>query len=284
MSDDSMIYIEKADEQEGSFYSKDEAKISVFDVGLQRAYGVFETLRTYNEEIFRLDDHIERLIYSAQEIDLEIPWSEEDFKEKIKDTLRQSDLGESTIRIIITGGKEEGHMEPEKPVLIITAGELHEYPEEFYKKGVKVISFTGERFLPQIKSINYLPSFAALNEARKKEAHEALFCPNKFVLEGSTSNFFIVDNDATLITPEQEILPGVTREFVIEIAEDSGIEVKQRELPLKEVYESEEAFITSTSREILPVVKIDNKEIGSGKPGEITKLLLKRFRKKVNEL
>lgn len=282
MSKDEIIYIEKAGEK-GSFFSESEAKISVFDVGLQRAFGVFETLRTYNGKIFKLKEHIERLVYSAQEIELDIPWKERGLKKKIKKAFEESEFEESTMRVIITGGKERGLMEPDKSVLIITAGELHEYPEEFYEKGVKVVSFSGKRFLPQIKSINYLPSFAAINKARRKGAHEAIFCSDDLVLEGATSNLFIVE-DANLITPERGILAGVTRAFVIDLALDSGIEVEKRELSLEEAYEAEEAFLTSTSREILPVTNFDNNVIGSGEPGEITRLLLKRFRKKVNNL
>lgn len=278
------IFIEKSSNKgSGKLVPAKKAKISVFDTGLQRSYGVFETLRTYNGEVFQLSSHLERLLYSVEGIGIEMSWSKKDLAKRIKATFEKSGLEVSTIKVIITGGKEQGLMEGSDPVLIIICSELHTYPDQFYKKGVKVITFQGRRFLPRIKSLSYLEGYLAVEQAREMQAHEALYCTEEGeVLEGTTSNFFIVD-DKKIITPKEDILRGITRDFVLKIVEDSKLDVEERPLSLQETYKADEAFLTSTSREILPVTKINHQEISKGEPGKITQALAKKFQKEVKK-
>jgi len=275
------VYIEKAAHKErGKVYPEDQAKISVFDVGLQRAIGVFETLRTYNGKLFKLDEHLNRLLQSANKLGLEHSWSKPELEERAITTLNKTDFEEATMRITITGGKDQGLMEPENPTLIIAVSDLHEYPESFYKEGVKVVTYEGKRTFPDIKTLNYLKGFEAVKKARQKNAHEAIYCQNDKVLEGTTSNIFAVKEDI-IVTPDKDILEGITRDFVIQMVKEMNYRVEKRELPLPALLSSDEVFLTSTHREILPVVQIDKNQISEGQPGDITQELLEQFRVEV---
>lgn len=280
------VFIEKATKKgEGKIFPKAKAKISVDDVGLQRGFGVFETLRTYDGEVFQLDNHLQRLLNSAAGIGLDMPWDKGEFEKRIKVVLKKSEFEEQTIRVIVTGGQEQGLMEPADPTLIVICGPLHTYAGKLYKQGAKIVTFETDPFLPRVKSIDYLERFIAVKKARKRGAHEVLFCDkDACVLEGTTSNFFII-KDKKLITPEENILLGITRGFVLEIAEESKkLKVEERKLPLKEVYKADEAFLTSTGREIMPVVKINHQNVASGKPGKVTQALHKKFKKEIKRL
>lgn len=278
------IFIEQAFQKgKGKLYSKDQAKISVYDVGLQRGFGVFETLRSYDGKLFRLPEHLDRLVCSAAGIGLKMPWDKRELERRMKAVLKKSGFEQASVRVIVTGGQEQGLMEPADPTLVIICGPLHTYSESLYKQGVKVVTFKTEPFLPRVKTLDYLEGFIAVNQARERGAHEALFCDkHASVLEGATSNFFIVKGK-TLITPKENILLGITRGVVLEIAKKSKkLKVKERKLSLKEVYQAEEAFLTSTGREIMPVVKINHQSVGSGKPGKVTRALHKKFKELVS--
>lgn len=274
----SKVYIEKSSHKEkGKVYPEEQAKISVFDVGFQRGIGVFESLRTYNGRLFKLEEHLNRLLESAQALGLENPWSISELKERMITTLNKTDLKEASSRIIISGGKDQGLMEPEDPVLIITVKELHEYPDEFYQKGVKVITVEGKRIFPEAKALNYLIGYRSVKKAREENAHEAIYCNNGGVLEGTTSNIFAL-KDNIIVTPAQEVLPGITRNFVIKLAREN-YQVKKRELPLSALYGSDEVFLTSTHREILPVAQVDEHKISE--PGPVTKDLMEKFKEQI---
>ncbi|MEF8847307.1 MAG: aminotransferase class IV [Candidatus Paceibacterota bacterium] len=274
----SKVYIEKSSHKEkGKVYPEEQAKVSVFDVGFQRGIGIFETLRTYNGKFFKIDDHLSRLLESAQSLGLEHPWSKSELKERMITTLNKTELDEASSRIIITGGEDQGLMEPEDPVLIITIKELHEYPDEFYQEGVKAITVDGKRSFPDAKTLDYLTGFRAVKKARDEDAHEAIYTDQGKALEGTTSNIFAV-KDNIIVTPAEGILPGITRSFVIEIAKDYRVE--ERNLPLSALYGSDEVFLTSTHREILPVTQVDEHEI-SEEPGSVTKELMKKFEEQI---
>lgn len=276
----SRIYIERASDQgKGNFYPPEQAKISVFDVGLQRGYGVFEVMRTYQGQPFRLEDHIDRLFSSAKAIKLDLPWDKKTLVKKVHKVLCATEEKELSLKLMVTGGEERGRMEPADPNLVIFSKPLSPYPDSLYAEGAKVITTQKTPFLPAVKSLNYLHSFIARREAYDQSAHETLFLDQEgYVLEGTTSNIFVVRGNSTLLTPEEDILPGVTRKFVIEIASLLQLEVQQRKIPFSELFQAQELFLTSTVREIMPVVKVDGREIGSGLPGEITGGLLNKYR------
>lgn len=275
----SKVYLEQSSEkQKGKVYPEEQAKISVFDVGFQRGVGVFETLRTYDGKLFKLEQHLNRLLESAQALGLDHPWSESELEERIITTLNKTDLEEVTARIILTGGEDQGLMKPEDPRLIITVKELHQYPESLYREGVKVVTVEGKRPFPDAKTLNYLLAFQSLRKARAQDAHEVVYCHRGKVLEGTTSNIFAV-KDRIIVTPDQEMLPGITRSVVVELAKQD-YRVGQRELPLSALYSSDEVFLTSTHREILPVVEVNEHNIGE-QPGAVTQELMKSFREEV---
>ena len=273
----SKIYIEKSSQKEkGKVYPAEQAKISVFDVGFQRGIGVFETLRTYNGKFFKMDEHLNRLLESAQSLALDHSWSKSELEERMITTLEKTNLDEATCRIIITGGQDQGLMEPEDPELVIIIKGLHEYPDSFYEEGVKTITVDAKREFPDAKALNYLVGYKSVRKARAQDAHEAIYSHEGKVLEGTTSNLFAV-KDNIIVTPAEGVLPGITRNFVIDIAE--GYQVEKRALPLSALYSSDEVFLTSTHREILPVRQVDEHEISDG-PGAVTKDLMEKFRER----
>lgn len=280
------VFIEKSSKKgKGKVYPKDEAKLSVFDTGLQRGFGVFETLRTYNGAPFQVQAHLNRLMDSASGLGINADWNKEDIKKRLEKLLEKSDLKEASIKVILTGGKEKGVMEAENPVLVIAVYPVHNYPDEFYEEGVSVTTFQGRRPLPEIKSLNYLEGYLAVSQARERGAHEAIHCTKSGkIKEGTTSNVFLI-REGKLSTPKDGVLPGVTREVVIDLVKegDFDLEVKEREVDLQEAFRAEEMFLTSTHREVLPVIKINHKDVGPGKVGRRTKKILSQFREKVGK-
>lgn len=262
------------------FLPSDQAKIPITDLAIQRGYGVFETLRTYKGRPFRLKEHLERLLQSARLIELPLSYSIGFLTEKVHQTLAKNNYPESTIKIIITGGDSKDTISPNgQPNLCILVTKLHPYPSSCYQKGVSLITFPHQRFLPEAKNLNYSTAVLAQILARKQGASEALYVsPNNFILEATTSNFFLV-KDGKIVTPAENILKGVTRQEAIEIAKDLKLPYEVRKVKISELKSAHEAFLTSSIREIMPVVRVDKIKIGNGKPGKITLKLLSKFRK-----
>lgn len=283
------------------FYPEKDAKISVFDHGLLYGDGVFETLRTYNGRVFKIDEHIERLFHSAKQINLEIPYKKSELKNAINSAIRKNKVREAYIRVTVTRGTGDiGYASKCIPNLIIIAKKFIPYPKKIYEKGVSVITYNAERFLPKAKSTNCLHLVMAKNEATKKNSFEAILVDNAgFVTEGTVSNVFFVKylkkkismkkffshdknyRDCRIYTPKGNILCGITREVVIEIA-SRFIDVEEANIKKGHIPSFDECFLTNTTAEIVPVVKIDDKKIGNGFPGEITKKLMKEFQKQKN--
>lgn len=265
------------------FITAAEAKIPVTDLTVQRGYGVFETLRTYKKKPFRLEKHLERLFRSAKLIELQIPFSVDFLKNKILETLAKNNYPDSSVKIIITGGNSKNTISPSsKPSLCILVTPVHPYPKSCYSDGISLITFPHVRFLPECKNLNYSTAVLAQLQARKTGASEALYLTSDgFILEATTSNFFLVQNQK-IITPKNGILDGITRQEVVKIAQDLKISCLEKELRLTDFKHATEAFITSSIREIMPVVQVDKIKIGNGKPGNITLKLLREYRARVN--
>lgn len=263
------------------FLPADQAKISIADLTIQRGYGVFETLRTYNGKPFRLAEHLKRLFRSAKFIELEIPYPIEFLKKKINETLTQNNYPESTIKIIITGGVSKDTITPhDKPSLCIWVTKIHPYPESCYQKGVPLMTFRHQRFIPECKNLDYSTAVLAQILARRQGASEALYVtPEGDILECTTSNFFLIQK-SKIITTKEDVLRGITRGEAIKIAQDLKIPCKERKIKFKDLKRADEAFVTSSVREIMPVVKVDEIKIASGRPGKITLQLLREFRKR----
>jgi branched-chain amino acid aminotransferase len=218
------------------------------------------------------------LAQSANSIQLDLPKPVEEIERIVLETLARNMLPEANIRIVVTGGVSLDSLMPaEIPSLIVLISPLLEYPNIYYEQGVKVITIETERYIPWAKTINYIPAIIALKQAKSAGAIEALYVnQQKHILEGTTSNFFILQG-RQLITPKDDILPGVTRDVVLELAQES-LEIVQRPLTFADLSQAEEAFLTASNKEIMPVHHVDDVQIGSGRPGAHTGRLMAAFR------
>jgi branched-chain amino acid aminotransferase len=265
----------------GKFLDERKAKISVYDLGLLRGYAVFDFLRTYNQKPFYLDDHLKRLLNSAKLIGLKHNYNLKFLRKITLQTLKkniQKGL-EYNIRIILTGGNSEDFITPSKPNLIVMITPLKKLDEKLYQKGGKLITKISERILPQAKTIIYTSAVKFIQEAKKKGAVEVLLLDkDKKILECTTSNFFAVIDGKIITPPTEKILPGITRKIVINLAKKLKIPVIEKDIHFNEIKKFDEAFITASNKEILPIIQIDNLKI-SNQPGIMTKILMNEFKK-----
>jgi branched-chain amino acid aminotransferase len=273
---------------DGSLVPASQARISVMDYGFLYGFGLFETMRAYGGQVFLLDRHVDRLASSAGELGL--PVDTEELKKAVIDTLQANKLVDARVRITVSRG--EGSMSPdtgasEKPTVLVTAANYHPYPDPTYRKGFSAIFSTIRRNsqspLSRLKSTNYMESMLAKQEARSAGADEALFLNEKGLLaEASMSNIFLVDG-GVLRTPglENGILPGITRQMVLEMAPRLNIDCIEQGVKPEEIYHSGEAFLTNSLMEIMPLTGLDGKPIGMGSPGPVTGKLREEYRKMV---
>lgn len=273
----------------GKFYAKEDAKISVFDHGLLYGDGVFEGIRAYNCLVFKLKEHIDRLFESAHTIMLKIPLTKEGMIRAVIACLKENNLKDGYIRVVVTRGEGDLGLDPRKcegrASVIIIADKIILYPQEFYKNGLEIITVPTVRNLPealnpQIKSLNYLNNILAKIEAINAGSDEAIMLDSLgYIAECTGDNIFIVKHNE-LYTPPQCMgtLRGITRDTVLEIAKRDKIVVHEHVLTRHELFISDECFLTGTAAEIIPVVKVDGRIIGSGKPGKLTLGLMKQFK------
>ncbi len=275
----------------GKLYEKADAKISVFDHGLLYGDGIFEGIRSYAGNVFRLKQHVDRLYDSAKAIHLTIPMTREAMAKAVLDTLAANKLVDAYIRLIVTRGAGSLGLDPRKttdPQIIIITDSISLYPPELYEHGLKIVTAGTMRnhpaaLNPRVKSLNYLNSILAKIEGTNAGCLEALMLNHKGeVAECTGDNIFIVKN-GELHTPSVDagILEGITRDAVIELARAAGIKVVERVMDRHDVYTADEIFLTGTAAEVIPVVECDARTIGTGKPGPITRDLLDRFHKLV---
>lgn len=274
----------------GKLVDKDQAKVSVFDHGFLYGDGVFEGVRSYNCLIFKLKEHIERLFESAQSIMLKIPLAKKDLIDAVISTLKANKLKDAYIRIVVSRGEGDLGLDPRKckgkETVVIIADNIVLYPKELYNKGMEIISVPTVRNLcealnPQIKSLNYLNNILAKIEAINSGYQEALMLDHLgYVAECTGDNIFLVKK-GELYTPPQCMgtLRGITRDAVMDIAKSLKIPTHEHVLTRHELYISDECFLTGTAAEVVPVVKVDGREIGSAKPGAITVRIMKEFKK-----
>ena len=271
----------------GKLVAPQQATVSIFDHGVLYGDGVFEGLRQYHGRVFRLSDHIKRLYASARAIRLEIPYSPEAIKAAIEETLQANKLVDSYIRLVVTRGGGSLDISPATCGTLgvfIIAGSIAMYPEDTYRQGMAIITASTPRIAaaalsPRIKSLNYLNNIMAKWEAIDAGVAEAVMLNHLgFVCECTADNIFIV-RDGQLITPAEEsgILLGVTRSVVLELAAKAEIPTRQTNLTRYDLYTADECFLTGTGAEIVPVVDVDKRLIGDGKPGVITRQLTRAF-------
>jgi branched-chain amino acid aminotransferase len=272
---------------DGRFVQKEEAKVSVFDHGLLYGDGVFEGIRAYNGKVFRLDAHVDRLYDSAKTIDLSPPLSREEMKAAILETMRRNGLRDGYIRPVITRGVGDLGLDPRKcpkPTVFIIAVEWGAMYGDLYEKGLTAISVSvrrnpAEALPPNAKTLNYLNNILAKQESYYKGGDEAIiFDTNGYLSEGSGDNIFVVKNGVVQTPPSLNNLRGITQQVVLECAKELGIEVRWQNMGYFDLYTADEVFVTGTAAEVAPIVKIDGRTIGTGKPGPVTKKLMAAFR------
>jgi len=272
----------------GEFVPKSQAKVSVFDHGFLYGDGVFEGIRSYNGKVFMLDEHLDRLYESAKSIWLTIPMSKEQMKEAVLQTLRVNKLRDAYIRVVVSRGDGDLGLDPRKcpkPNVIIITDRIELFPNELYERGIEMVTVSVRRNSPQalnpnIKSLNYLNNILAKIEAINAGKPEGLMLTlDGYVAEGTGENIFIVKRKELFTPPAYKgILKGITRQVVMNLAREMGYPVHETVLTLHDVYTADECFITGTAAEIVPVVKLDDRTIGEGVPGPITKALIQKFR------
>lgn len=275
----------------GEFVRRDEAKVSVFDHGFLYGDGIFEGIRCYEGNVFRLDDHLKRLYESALSIMLEIPLSFEEMKAAVVETIRKNQLKNSYIRLVVSRGEGDLGLDPrncKKPNVIIIADQIKLYPQELYDNGMEIVTIPTRRNIPdalnpKIKSLNYLNNILAKIEAARAGVMEALMLNTEgYVCECTGDNVFIVKNGRVMTPPTYlGALDGVTRRVIMEICRDLGVECSEQPFTRHDVFVADECFLTGTAAEIIPVTKLDGRPIGTGKPGPMTKRLIEEFRKRV---
>ena len=261
----------------GRWVHPHEAVISINDIAVLRGYSAFEALRTYDRRPFHLDEHLKRLYRSAELIELEIPWPTTFIADVIHEIIRRNSYKHAAIRLLVTGGESEDSITPTgQPTLVVMVTALGERDMQRFARGIRLITTRLRREAPEAKTTNYMAAVRALKEAARRDAADALFVNESgHVLEGTRSNFFIFRGD-TLVTPREGVLYGITRNVVLELAR-GRFTVEERPILLDELRLTEEAFTTSSSKEITPVVQVDDLLIGNGKPGPRTYELEQRF-------
>ena len=277
----------------GQFFDKEDAKISVYDHGFLYGDGVFEGMRTYSGKVFRHEEHIDRLWNSARAIQLTIPCSKSEMIKAVNETVKLNKIEDGYIRLIVSRGVGTLGLDPNRcsnPQIIIITDSIALYPREYYENGLEIITVSTTRnhpaaLSPRIKSLNYLNNILAKIEGIQAGCIEAMMLNHKGeVAECTGDNIFLVCS-GKLLTPPKEagILEGITRNVVIELAEASGIEVKEVPLTKYDVYTAGECFLTGSAAEVVPVVKVDSRTIGNGKPGPVTVDLINRFHEEVRK-
>jgi branched-chain amino acid aminotransferase len=271
----------------GQMVSQEKAVVSVFDHGLLYGDGVFEGLRSYDGQVFRLQAHVNRLWESAQAICLKIPMTQKEMCEAVCATLRSNQIEDGYVRAIVTRGVGTLGLDPNKcsqPQVIIIADTIELYPQEFYQQGLEIVTSSVSRIPPtalnpRIKSLNYLNNILAKIEGLQSGCIEALMLNHKGELAECTGDNIFLIQGGKLLTPPLDagILDGITRQAVIELAREHNIEVLEMSLTQHDVYIAQECFLTGTAAEVIAVVKVDNRQIGTGKPGPITVDLQERF-------
>lgn len=249
---------------------QDKAFVHVSDLALLRAYGIFDFFRTDGLQPVFFEDHIDRFFRSANIMRLKCPVDKENLKSLILDLISQNKIENSGVRLVLTGGESPDGYTIGNPKLIVSNEPIKPLPEEHFSKGIKLISHEYLRDIPEVKTINYLMGIYNMPKIKANGAVDQLYHWKGKISELTRSNFFVVDENNKIITAANRILKGVNRKYVLQIAKQK-FEVEERDIYMEELVQAKEAFITGTTKMIMPVHQIDDIVIGNGKPGSVTK-------------
>ena len=261
----------------GKVVPKEEASLGITDLAILRGYGLFDFFYVKQGHPLFFDDYLDRMERSANILGLPIPLTRDLLKQHIYELIEANGLKDVSLKLVMTGGYAEDGYTPATPNLIIVAAGQSKYKEEKFEKGVKLMLYNYQRTFPAVKTINYIVGVNKLPEMRAAQAEDILFHFDGNIHETVRANFFIVNEDDTIVTPQDDILEGITRKQVLKLAEPN-YKVEIRNLSLEELTTAKEAFITSTTKQVMPVVKVDDVVIGNGMPGAVSKHLLKLLR------
>lgn len=275
----------------GEWFAKEDAKISVYDHGLLYGDGIFEGMRVYGGRIFECEAHLKRLWESAKALHLTIPMSIEAMEAAVYETLKRNSLHDAYVRLVVTRGPGNLGLGPEgcdDPQVIIITDKIKLYPSEYYEKGLELVTASTIRnhpaaLSPRIKSLNYLNNILAKMEGQRAGCVEALMLNHQGqVAECTGDNIFVVHRDRLMTPPiEAGILEGITRNVVLKLAHDLGIDTREMPLTRHDIFVADECFLTGSAAEVIPVVKLDDRVLGDGKPGRVTNQLIEAFRRLV---
>lgn len=262
----------------GSIVPRADARVSVLDLGLLRGFGIYEGITAFGGEPFRFSDHWERFQNSARALDLALPLSEREALEAMRTVIAANAPGtRATVRMILTGGEAEGGIGHVigRETLFITAEPAVPLPEAFYVNGASMRTYEHQRFLPAYKTTNYITAVLLQKKLKEAGAVEVLYNSGGFALECTGSNVFIVQK-SKVVTPRENILHGITRKVVLDLAR-GAYETEERPISLDELFGADEVFITSSFKDIVPIVSVDARTVGTGAPGPVTRDLMERF-------
>jgi D-amino acid aminotransferase len=265
----------------GKITTVDKIKISPYDIGVLRGYGVFDVMCTENGKPFLLDEHWLRLTNSAKELKLQIPISKKEFREIVEKIIKKNGYKKNTIRTVLTGGvgnpRENAFLpNSKKKTFYILVEKFVSLPRVVFQEGAKIITVDYKRHIPWAKITNYVEAIKNNGRKSKEKALEIVYINKKNILEASSSNLFIVKN-GRIVTTHKDILHGITRNLVIKLAKKLKIKIIEREIKISEALSADEVFLTATNKFIVPIIKIDQHKIGNGKIGEVTNRLMEEF-------
>jgi branched-chain amino acid aminotransferase len=253
-----------------------QATLSIYDLGIMRGYGAFDFFRTYNGKIFHAKEHYARFKNSLKEIGLDLKISFLDFEKACYELMNKNKLKECSFRVLMTGGEMTDGLLSTKPNLIILCEPPYSPTKKDEENGIKIITAKYLRPFATSKTTCYIEAVRLEPKKRKAGATEILFIDNGKVFEFATSNIFIVKK-GILLTPKNDVLKGITRKSVIDLAKKNKIKVIEKDISEKELYSADEVFLTATNKKVLPIVKIDSKKVSNGKAGQLTKKIQNLF-------
>ncbi len=265
------------------FLENEEALLHVSDLSMQRGFAVFDFFRTMNGVPLFMPDHLDRFYTSAKAMHLPVKQNKEELSAILTELIKRSGIQQAGVRIMLTGGYSPDSYQPAEPNLLITCNPVNVLTDKEFEKGIAIITYGHQREMPHIKSINYQMAVYLQPLLKEKKAGDVLYFKNNIITEFPRSNIFIVTEENILATPGHNVLHGITRKNVLVLAKDM-MQVEESDITLDELLAAKEIFLTSTTKKILPVVKVNGEIIGDGRPGKFTADLYKKFLEMENSI